>query len=456
MTELRLLAPTAIVGYGFPPESLAAGMARQPHAVCVDAGSTDAGPYYLGLEPELMTGEGEAYRAMVSRDLRPLLQASLDAGVPLIIGSAGFAGGNLHLAGTVAIVHRLAAELGRRFRMATITAELSKGYVKQKIEQGAVSPLGPVPELTEEAIEASVRVVGQMGVEPFVEALAMGADVIIAGRANDPSMFAAPALRREMDRGLALHLAKILECGAIAAEPGSGSDALLGTLRPDCFLVEPLNPARRCTVMSVAAHSLYEKSDPLRLFGPGGHVDLSAAHFEQHDERTVRVSGSRFVPADDYTVKIEAARRVGFRTIAVSGIRDPRCIASLDALLERAQVETTQRFGADDVKLFFHRYGRSAVMGSLERQTTTPHEIGLVIESVAPSQALATAACGHVRSLLLHMGFAGRIATAGNLAFPFSPLDIAAGPVYEFSAYHLVDEPNHAALFPVEIMEVGS
>ena len=35
----------------------------------------------------------------------------------------------------------------------------------------------------------------------------------------------------------------------------------------------------------------------------------------------------------------------------------------------------------------------------------------------------------------------GNEATAGNLAFPFSPSDFAGGAVYEFALYHLTDLP---------------
>jgi hypothetical protein len=47
--------------------------------------------------------------------------------------------------------------------------------------------------------------------------------------------------------------------------------------------------------------------------------------------------------------------------------------------------------------------------------------------------------CSLARSTLLHYGYDGRISTAGNLAFPFSPSDISMGEVYEFSIYHLLD-----------------
>ena len=282
--EIRVLSPTGILGYGFPRASLEEGMRRRPHVIAVDGGSTDGGPYYLGVEPELSTSGGHAgsFRDFIGRDLEPLLEAAVGAQIPLIIGSAGFAGANLHLAGTVGLVFMAAAKLGLRFRMATIGAELDKSHVKERLRRGHIEPCGAAPELTEADVDDSVRLVAQMGVEPFVSALNEGAQVIVAGRANDPSMFAALPWQQQYDRGLALHMAKILECGAIAADPGSGSDALLGTLRHDHFLLEPLNAERRCSVTSVAAHSLYEKSDPVRLYSPGGHVDLSDALFEQH------------------------------------------------------------------------------------------------------------------------------------------------------------------------------
>jgi hypothetical protein len=273
-------------------------------------------------------------------------------------------------------------------------------------------------------------------------------------------MFAAVPMMRGFDRGLAMHMAKILECGAIAADPGSGSDGLLGILRRDHFLLEALSPERRCTTRSVAAHSLYEKSDPVHLYGPGGTTDLSDVRFEQYDERTVKVSGSRFVPTPRYQLKLEGAKRVGFRAIAIAGVRDPGTIAHLDELGDAARSSVQTQFSdlsPDDYRLAFHVYGRDAVMGELEpHRGPAPHELGLVIEAVAQSQALATGICGHARSVMLHHGFEKRVSTAGNLAFPFSPLDIPAGPVYAFNIYHLMDEENPLEHFPIEMIEVGA
>jgi hypothetical protein len=92
-----------------------------------------------------------------------------------------------------------------------------------------------------------------------------------------------------------------------------------------------------------------------------------------------------------------------------------------------------------EYSLRFLRYGLDAVTGSNEPADTIPREVGLVIEAIAPSQEQADALIGLARSKALHQGFPDRKATAGNLAFPFSPSDFSGGAVYEFALYHLTD-----------------
>ena len=61
------------------------------------------------------------------------------------------------------------------------------------------------------------------------------------------------------------------------------------------------------------------------------------------------------------------------------------------------------------------------------------HEVGVVIDAVCPTPEAADTLRSLTRSTLLHLGYPARIATAGNLYFPFSPSDLRAGAVYEFS-----------------------
>ena len=447
----RILSPTAILGYGFPVSSLSAAMSRTPEVIAVDAGSTDPGPYYLG------SGRCFTDAKAVRRDLRLLLEAARTLGIPLLIGSAGGSGGEPHLERDRRLVLDIARESGLHFRLAVIHAEIDGQRVMRDLAAGRVEGCGRVPALTRESVEASVRIVGQMGHEPFLRALEAGAEVVLAGRAYDPGVFAALPLMKGCERGPAVHLGKILECGAIAASPGSGSDGLFGRLDGDSFEVEPLDPGRRCTVESVAAHTLYEKSDPVVLPGPGGSLDLRGTTFRQVDERRVRVTGSAFVPASSYCVKLEGAALTGYRTVAIAGCRDPHMIAAIDEVTALVTERVHDNLGTDaeECHLAFRLYGRDGVMGTMEpSRGHEPVELGVVIDVVAPTQEQADMVCALARSTMLHCSYPGRIATAGNLAFPYSPSDLRAGEVYRFSVYHLLEVDDPCELFPIDWIEV--
>jgi hypothetical protein len=454
MNSMRILSPTAILGYGFPDASFEEGMRRNPDLIAVDAGSTDPGPYYLG------AGVSFTDRGAVYRDLDRLLPAAISHGIPLFIGSAGGCGGEPHLAWTLDIVREIAKKRGLSFRMASIHAEVDRGLVLDRLAGGRLAPLPPAPDSSAADVEATVRIVGQMGIEPFIRAFKAGAQVVVAGRAYDPAVFAALAVHRGYDRGLALHLGKILECACIAASPGSGSDCMLGTLDATGFTVETLTTSRRCTELSVAAHTLYEKSDPTRLPGPGGVLDLTATTFRQVSDNLVRVEGSRFIETKPYRIKLEGVRSVGYRSVSIAGIRDPVLIDCIEETLAavRERVFSSMKGIGEPNALDFIVYGRNGVMGALEpvdpRTLPAPHELGLVIDAVAPSQAEANTLCASARSTLLHYGYPGRISTAGNLAFPYSPSDFKAGEVFAFSLYHLIDVVDPCELFPMDLEEV--
>src|SRR6185312_2069897 len=81
--EIRILTPSGMLGYGFPIDHFRLGLARKPHAITIDSGSTDSGPQKLGLGE--MTCSREAYL----KDLEVLLEAQREARVPLLISSAG-------------------------------------------------------------------------------------------------------------------------------------------------------------------------------------------------------------------------------------------------------------------------------------------------------------------------------------------------------------------------------
>jgi hypothetical protein len=102
-------------------------------------------------------------------------------------------------------------------------------------------------------------------------------------------------------------MGKIMECGALCAVPKSRE--CLAVVGKDYFDLIPCDPKARCTVTSVAAHFLYEKTRPDILLGPCGALLLADTQYEQIDEKTVRVRGAKFRPdpEGEYTVKLEGA-----------------------------------------------------------------------------------------------------------------------------------------------------
>lgn len=451
MKEFKILSPTAILGYGFPEESFRRGVAEKPDLIAVDGGSVDPGPYYLG------AGKPFTNRVGVKRDLRYMLTEGMRLGIPVIVGTAGGSGAAAHLDWCRDIVLEIAAEEGLAFKLGLIYADVAPELIKQAIQDKKTEALADLPLLTERDVDEAAAIVAQMGTERIIDALEEGCQVILAGRAYDPSCFSSLPIKLGYDPALATHLGKILECAAIAADPGSGADSVLGILTDDSFILKPLSDARRFTSTSVAAHSLYEKSDPYSLPGPGGSIDLREVSFTEIGDGMVEVKGTRFVPTEGYKIKLEGVRPVGFRTISMAGTRDPIMIAQIEEILEKVKESVDANLANEGLngKISFHLYGKNAVMGDLEPDApAAPQELGILMEAVAPTQNDADTILSIVRSSLLHYGYPGRIATAGNLAFPFSPSDIQAGGVYEFHIYHLM-EVEDETLFPIQTIQVG-
>ncbi|MFM7303610.1 MAG: acyclic terpene utilization AtuA family protein, partial [Alphaproteobacteria bacterium] len=378
------------------------------------------------------------------RDLRLMLRAAIAARIPLMIGTSGGAGGAPHLELTAKLVREIAAEEGLHFRLALIEAEQPRAELQRRLAAGRIHPLGNQPPLTAEALGRASRVVGMMGPEPFMEALDNGARVILAGRASDPAPWAAAAIRGQLPPAPAWYAGKMLECGATPSIP-KGHDCLLVTVREDGVECEPMNPIRRCTPLSIANHSLHENSSPIHHIEPGGMLDTSDCRFDALSDRAVRISGMRWTPASQYTVKLEGVEFAGHRCISICGTRDPLLIARLPLFLEEVRGivrEKAAAFGAapESYSLIIRTYGLDGVMGAREPvQQVAGHEVGFVIEVIAETPEVAAAVLGIARTNMLHTDFPGRLCREGNMAFPFSPSDILVGPVYRFSIHHVLE-----------------
>jgi Acyclic terpene utilisation family protein AtuA len=454
--EIRVLSPTGTLGAGFKIDSLRRGVARRPHVIACDAGSTDSGPAALG------SGTPKFSRDACQRDLRLLLEARQTLGVPLIIGSCGTSGRDVGVDWMAAILREIAAEASMTVRVACIKADQSSGYVMQRWSEGRIVPLIPAPPITPAVIETS-HMVGMMGTEPIAAALQDGAQVVLAGRASDAALFAVVPELAGADTGAAWHAAKILECGAACAVVPA-ADALVAYVRDGHFDVEPLDPSARCTPLSVAAHTLYENSNPFLLTEPSGVIDTTDTTYLAVSERRVRVCGSQFTPAARYSIKLEGARQAGFQTIAVGGVRDPQIIASLHELLPRARAYFDDRIAdlfdgrvaPDSYDIDYRLYGQDAVLGALEpMRGASIHEVGILITVTASTQDVATKIATLVCHASAHLPIPGYHGLVSTIAYPFSPPEIERGPVYRFTLNHVCLPDDPLEMFRIEVVGVG-
>lgn len=452
--HVKAVSATGQLGTGFLEESLRAAVIDADFIGC-DAGSTDPGPYYLG------SGKAQGSRAAIKRDTRLILQAGIAHGIPVLIGSAGTAGTRVQLEWMLDIVRELAREHGWHFTLGAIDTELDRGYLLNQLKSGRISPLDPAPEFDADTIAGAAHMVAMAGSEPFQAALTAGAQVVVAGRCSDTSIFAAIPTSRGIPKGVAWHAGKVLECGSASVSQRLHPDSMIAELDSEGFTVYPPNPRMRCTPTSVASHTLYENADPYHLLEPGGQLDTTNSQYTALDDRAVRVTGSTFVPAEQYTVRLEGATLAGFRSVAIGGIRDPLVLGQLGSFLEGLKrvvdhkVADSLSLAPNDYVINWRVYGQNASMGQLEPTPVVDgHEVGLLIDIVARTQQDASAICSIAWHTALHHPIPEYSGLISNLAFPYSPPGIDAGPVYRFCVNHVLSLDDPCEPFNISVEDL--
>ena len=437
---MKIVSLCGLLGYGYSEQALDIAFSEKVDYVGVDAGSTDPGPYYLG------SGKSFTDRSAVKRDLSLAMSKALEQKAPFIIGTAGGAGAKEHVDWLIDIIKEIADEKKLSFKLGVIYSDVDKNYVLSKLEEGKITSMSDEFPIDKNAVKSSAKIVSQVGIAPVIKLLEEKADIIVAGRMCDTAIYAAPCVFEGYDHGLAFHMAKIMECGAMCSEPVAAADVMQGYIEKDYFELRPANPARRCTVDRVAAHTLYEQSNPYLIYEPDGVCDLTDSVFTQVDERTVRVSGSVFKEAEQKTLKLEGVKLSGYRTICPATVYDSETTRNIDKIIKIVTdfvKETTKNTLPEDSYVINFK-----LSGGEESS------LGIVMDIVGKTQEIADTVCALARSRMLHCDYDGRKSTAGNLAFPFSPSDIHVGEVYEFSVFHLAEVDSLMETSEILIEEV--
>jgi len=437
MTAIKILCPTGHLSFTpLEQESFRRGCTMKPDFIIADAGSCDMGPRPLGADQHVSLADWQR------QDLEIMLVESRRLGVPMIIGSASDTGTNRGVDQFVALIqdiarqHRLAP-----FKLAAIYSEVPVAELKRRVAAGVtITGIDGRPDADMSVLDRTERAVSVMNAEPIRKALREGADVVIAGRSSDCAIFAAPLLEAGFDPAIAYYTGKLMECASFCAEPFMGKESILGRVEGDAVWLTAMHPGQRCTPASIASHAMYERTNPLREYVAGGYVDMSDCRYEQIDEKTTKASGARFVADTVCRMKIEGAGMVGHRRVAIVGIRDPGTIQLIDKAIAWAKGKLEERFGpiGSDYQVFYHLYGRNAVMEDLDpNPDLQPHELGIVVETVSKDAARAAEICALAARNLFYARLPEVKGTAGTAALMSDEILIGE-PGYEWTLNHTI------------------
>ncbi len=445
MASLRIICPNGHLGFApLKTESFHIAVDTLPDFIAADSGSDDIGPGPLGHD---VCASPKAWQ---EHDLEEMLLASRRIGVPMIIGSAGDTGTNSRVDMYVGMIREIAAKHKLPpFRVGWFYSEVDREFVRAKIRGGSpITGLDAREDLTESELDATSRIVAMAGVHPFLKLLQDGCDVIIGGRSSDSAIFAAAALHKGYPGAQSYYLGKVLECASFCAEPYGAKETVMGEITADHVAVTAMSPSQRCTVASVAGHAMYERSNPFHEFVAGGMLDMTNCRYDQVTDRTTRVTGMEFVPAEQFRVKLEGSGKVGERFVGMAGIRDPYTVANVDAVIEWARNQTIERFGPDGWELHYNVFGRDGIMGPMEPRRDQPgHELCVMVQGIAPTVEMAEEVTMTGTRQMFYARLPDVKGTAGGVSFVLDEV-LRASPAYRWTLNHTMAVDDPLELFP--------
>ncbi|CAM3470516.1 acyclic terpene utilization AtuA family protein [Halomonas lysinitropha] len=323
------------------------------------------------------------FEPLLDELLEPVLDDCLANGIA-ILGNFGAA----NPAGACERVRALAQGAGR--------ADIRIGHVQGDDIRSRLSRIdlqrweGESGEMPGEEALISANV--YLGAAPLVEALALGAEVVVTGRVADPSLFLAPLMHYfswawdDWDRLAAGTMAGHLgECGSQVsggyfADPGLKDVPDLATVGYPIIEVEedgslvvtkPPGTGGCVTEHTVKEQLLYEVHDPGGYLTPDVIVDLSGVRVYEIGPDRVAVSGIRGRPAPE-RLKTTVCYAGGWQGEAEISYAGPNAFARAQLAAEVLRERLTFR-APPELRSRFDIIGHTSVFdsdtGDLQRQT---------------------------------------------------------------------------------------
>jgi Acyclic terpene utilisation family protein AtuA len=324
--------------------------------------------------------------------MEAVLPAVVDRGVRVIANAGG-----VNPAGCAAAVRAMADRHGAAGKLVVgvVSGDDLLPRLDQLIESG--HPLSnmdtgaPLSSVRERVVSANAY----LGSTPIVEALALGANIVITGRSTDTALTMAP-LRFEFGWGesawdqlaAGIVAGHIIECGAQC----SGGNCLydwrsipdlanvgypIVEAASDGTFIVTKHPGTggRVSVQTVTEQLVYEMGDPHFYITPDVVADFTTIRLAGGGENRVKVSGIKGRPPTD-KLKVSVAYRAGFKAVGTLVYAWPDALdkaTAADGIL-RARLD---RLGLRFDKVLTEFVGAGATHGRLAGSRSDAPEVEL-------------------------------------------------------------------------------
>ncbi len=265
---------------------------------------------------------------------------------------------------------------------------LAKGHEMRDMETGE-----PLSQIRDRIQSANAYI----GAFPLAEALATGANVVIAGRSTDTALALAPMIHRfgwkpdEYDKMAAGTIAgHIIECGAQCSGGNCQVDwpripdmANIGypivEAEPDGTFVVTKHEAAggRVSVHTVKEQLLYELGDPKNYITPDCIADFTSIQLADDGPNRVRVSGIRGGPRPPM-LKLSLSYANGWKAIGTLVYSWPQALEKARAA-DRIVRERLERLGLRFEEIYTEFFGVNACLGPAAPPNPDPPEVQLRI-----------------------------------------------------------------------------
>ena len=129
-------------------------------------------------------------------------------------------------------------------------------------------------------------------------------------------------------------------------------------------------------------------------------------------------------------------------------------IARIDPVLQGIRDAVTTRYRQFPHRLHFHVYGKNAIMRALEPANDPAHELCVLIEVSASTQALADEIAIFTKRSNFLARYEGQKATAGSVSYTVDEC-LPGLPAYVWTVDHLVELTDPCEWFPMEMETIA-